>query len=244
MIRRAALPVLWCAAALAQLPSPQSAPPKPEPEHNRKTSTAAPEVQLLHVDARVTDFEGRPATGLTAADFTVETDGKPQKVEQCRYVEARPVRVALVVDNLSLSRPHLAALKTALHQAIDALPPGHEFALMRTSGGEGALEQLTSDRALLASALDQIAYHSLQADPAAFQVGTLGALEAVLDGLNLVPGRKAVLLFSEGLRDPQRARGFPREVTLKSAARRASAVVYAYDALAPAEQAVASASYA
>jgi VWFA-related protein len=238
MIRRAILPVLWCAAALAQLPPPQSEPPKPDEPHNRKTTT--PERDLLHVDARVTDFQGRAAPGLTAADFTIEVNGKPRKIDECRFVEPRPVRVALLIDDLSLSLPHLNAVRAAVRKAVDEMPPGHEFAIARTSGGEGALEQFTSDRAMLAAALDQVAYNPLQADssPKPFQVGTLGALQAVLDGLRVIPGRKAVLIFSERLRDPQRVRGAPREVSLKPAANRGSAVVYAFDAAASNEQVV------
>jgi VWFA-related protein len=238
MIRRAILPALWCAAALAQLPPPQSAPPRPEPERKSKAST--PEPQLLHVDVRAADLQGRAATGLTATDFTVETDGKPQKVEKCSYVDPHPLRVVLLVDDLSLSLQHLNAVKAALQKAVAELPPGHEFAIVRASGGDGVLEQFTADRALLSASLEPISYHPLQAEtlPNAFQVGALGALQAVLYGLESVPGHKAVLLFSERLRDPNRARGLAREVTLKSAAARASAVVYAFDAVAPAEQAV------
>jgi len=233
MIRRAILPVLWCAAALAQLPSPQAAPPKPEPEsRNRKAATQ--DRTVLQVDARVTDFRHRPATGLTAADFSIETDGKPQKVEECRYVEPRPARVALLVDDLSLSLQHLTAVTAALRTLVDELPADHELAILRTSGGEGTLEQFTSDRAILAAALDQISYSPLQAKagPNVFQVGTMGALHALLEGLRIVPGRKAVLVFSERLREPQRVHEAPRQASLRPAANRGSAVVYAFDAVA------------
>jgi VWFA-related protein len=238
MIRPILLLALCCAAGSAQLPPPQSAPPPPEPDrHNRKTVSAEPEV--LHVDARVTDFQGRPANGLTAADFTIEADGKPMPVSGCRFVVPSPVRVALVIDDLSLSLQHLADVKFALQKFIDESPSGHEFAIVRTSGSEGVIEQFTSDRTILSAAIAEATDHPLQSDSTAqpFQVGTLGTLQAVFEGLRQFPGRKAVLLLSERLRDPRRGRG-PREAGLPAAANRASAVFYAFDAIASNEQAV------
>jgi VWFA-related protein len=237
MIGRVLLPALWCGALLAQLPPPQAAPPKADLE-THKSKTASPDRYVLQVDARVTDRQGQAVTGLTAADFTIETDGKPQKVEQVRFVEPEPARVALVIDDLSLSLAHLNEVRAAVRKAVDEIPPGHEFAIVRTSGGEGTLEQFTSDRAILAAALDQIVYNPLQLAANVYPVGTLGTLQAVLDGARMVAGRKAVLLFSERLRDAERTRGAPREIWLKPAANRGSVVVYGFDAAASGAQSV------
>jgi VWFA-related protein len=222
---------------LAQLPPPQAAPPKADLE-THKSKTTTPDHYVLQVDARVTDRQGRAATGLTAADFTIETDGKPQKVEQVRFFDPKPVRVALVIDDLSLSLAHLNEVRAAVRKAVNEIPPGHEFAIVRTSGGEGTLEQFTSDRAILAAALDQIVYNPLQLAANVYPVGTLGTLQAVLDGARMVAGRKAVLLFSERLRDPERTRGAPREISLRPAANRGSVVVYGFDAAASGAQSV------
>jgi hypothetical protein len=131
-------------------------------------------------------------------------------------------------------------VKSALQKFTDESPSGHEFAIVRASGGAGVLEQFTTDRAILSAAIAEAAYHPLQSDstPQPFQVGALGTLQAVFEGLRQFPGRKAVLLFSERLRDPRRGRGAPREAGLKAAANRASAVFYAFDAMASEEQAV------
>src|SRR5262245_14045293 len=44
-------------------------------------------VDLVPVDALVTDAEGRQVTDLTLADFVVYEDGRPQTVTNCRYIQ-------------------------------------------------------------------------------------------------------------------------------------------------------------
>lgn len=47
------------------------------------------EAELVVLDAVVLDGDGRPVTGLTAADFTVEEDGRPQTIQFFQPVVAR-----------------------------------------------------------------------------------------------------------------------------------------------------------
>src|SRR6185436_5493792 len=44
------------------------------------------EINLVEVDAFVTDAQGNPAPGLTAADFELLEDGKPQKISAVSLV--------------------------------------------------------------------------------------------------------------------------------------------------------------
>ena len=45
-------------------------------------------VDVIELDVSVLDDDGRPVTGLTAADFTVREDGRPQQIVSVSYVEA------------------------------------------------------------------------------------------------------------------------------------------------------------
>lgn len=47
-------------------------------------------VDLIQIDAAVTDKEGRPVTDLRAEDFTIEVDGKKQPVSNAMFFEGRP----------------------------------------------------------------------------------------------------------------------------------------------------------
>src|SRR5688572_24050177 len=58
-------------------------PPAPEPQPTFRAG-----VNLVRVDAIVTDRNGNPVTDLTAADFEIVEDGKTQPIEQFRQVQA------------------------------------------------------------------------------------------------------------------------------------------------------------
>lgn len=65
----------------AAAPAAQDAP--------RQPAQFRAEAELVVVDAVVLDDDGRPVTGLTAADFTIEEDGRPQMVQFFQPVVAR-----------------------------------------------------------------------------------------------------------------------------------------------------------
>lgn len=146
--------------------------------------------------------------------------------------------IALVVDDLGLSFSSTHFVRRALKQFVDQqMQPGDLVAVIRTSGGIGALQQFTSDRRQLYAAIDHVKWYpggrsqvgafapiapptpgkfGPQVDAQnkdleesrsdLFSVGTLGAISYVVRGLTDLPGRKAVLLISDGFkisdRDP------------------------------------------
>ena len=58
-------------------------PPAPEPQPTFRAG-----VNIVRVDAIVTDRNGNPVTDLTASDFEIVEDGKAQPIEQFRQVQA------------------------------------------------------------------------------------------------------------------------------------------------------------
>lgn len=156
-------------------------------------------------------------------------------------VRLRPEQVrrtiALVVDDLGISFESAKMSREALRKFVDQqMQPGDLVAIIRTTGGIGALQQFTSDKRQLYTSIERVRgslvgqtgtgifgpLSSLEArgvrrpdleyertrDPEAemnefreelFAVGTLGALNYVVRGLNDLPGRKAVVLISDGL---------------------------------------------
>ena len=191
-------------------------------------------------------------------------------------VRLRPDQVrrtmALVVDDLGLSFESTFFVRETLKKFIDQqMQPNDLVAIIRTSGGIGALQQFTSDKRQLYAAVEKVkwtphgrggisAFAPVVADPFAerrtdeltvertagedadqfredlFAVGTLGALNYVVRGLRDLPGRKAVLLISDGLKifnssDPSRSsRILSRLRSLTDLANRASVVIYTIDA--------------
>ncbi len=79
----ASLALVVALGALAALPLAQ-APPQAQPPPQVPTFRAG--VNFVHVDVIASDRRGQAITDLTAADFDVTEDGKPQKVETFKLV--------------------------------------------------------------------------------------------------------------------------------------------------------------
>ncbi len=243
-------------------------------------------VDLVQVDAVVTDSQGRHVTGLKPEDFQILEDGKPQKITHFSYVSgpaipaglapvnrsprrptgktpeaipppARALRpeevrrtIVLMADDLGLSADDIPNVRKAMKSFVDGqIRAGDLVSIMTTSGGMGAMQQLTNDKRQLYAAIDGIRYvpgrtgqtwyepvnccsadrefqNEANARFKAFRnpakvVDTLGAVAYAIQGLRQMPGRKAIALFSDGF--PQSAAGIVEQ------ANRASVVVYTLD---------------
>jgi VWFA-related protein len=136
-------------------------------------------VGLVTLDVRVLDGEGRPVTGLTEDDFTVELAGRKQPVRLVEYVEypgagavpelvdpiapavpgrppARPARVGgravmLAIDDLSLRPPQAQGYVAAARRLIAGLG-GNDSVQVATTGNRVPRSGMSRDktRALLA----------------------------------------------------------------------------------------------
>jgi VWFA-related protein len=176
--------------------------------------------------------------------------------------------IALVVDDLGLSFQSTHFVRRALKQFVDQqMQAGDLVAIIRTSGGIGALQQFTSDKRQLYAAIEHIKWYpagragvgvfgpaspgKFGADVDAkikeseefrsdlFSVGTLGAISYVVRGLSDLPGRKSILLISDGFkisdRDPlshtsSNDRTFQRLLQLIDETSRASVVIHTINA--------------
>lgn len=74
------------AAAATVTLAAQQAPQPPPPSDSQPPITFRAEINYVEVDARVVDKDGAFVGGLTAADFQVLEDGKPQKIDAFSFV--------------------------------------------------------------------------------------------------------------------------------------------------------------
>ena len=130
-------------AAQTPAPSPAAAPP---PDAAAPTFPA--EVEQVTVDVVVTDKKGVPATGLTAADFQIFEDDKPQKIASFDAVEVPATASATTPTRPRISTNTSAETRTGRsfvvvfddihltpHQALRAKGAVAEF--LRTGVREG-----------------------------------------------------------------------------------------------------------
>jgi VWFA-related protein len=270
----------------------QQRPPQPDAEDVVRITT-----NLVQVDAVVTDKDGKLVTDLKPEEVEIYEDGREQKITNFSFNlsesvpasrDAKPTSdksappvppsrlkpedirrtIALVVDDLGLSFESTHYVRRALKKFVDEqMQPGDLVAIVRTSGGMGALQQFTTDKRQLYAAIERVRFSmngraavaafaamepptpgklGKEVDAAndelnefredVFAVGTLGAVNYVVRGLRELPGRKSVLLISDGLaifnRDnPDRSTRVLRALeNLADQANRASVVIYTMDA--------------
>jgi VWFA-related protein len=250
----------------------QNAAPLPRPPAD---DTILINVNLVQVDAVVTDSKHHLVANLEAGDFQILQDGKPQKITNFSYVDLRPAgapapepmvktkgvpppppavvrpeharrMLALVVDDLGLSFESVAHVRDAMKKFVDRqMQPGDLAAVIQTGRGMGALQQFTADKRVLYAAIDRVRFNALgrvnvdgnpsrgAEEEGIVAQGSLGMIRYIVDGLRDMPGRKAVVLFSQNIRlfngNTENDRVMQGVRELEDAANRASVVIYSID---------------
>lgn len=134
--------------------------------------------------------------------------------------------VAIVVDDLGISFASMNYVRESLKKFVEKnLAEGDIAAIVRTGGGPGASQEFTADRARLAAIAERLRWNPIgrsgtapfaalddqsadveemaaamsQEQEEYFALGSIGALQSIVAGLAEMPGRKSIILFSEGL---------------------------------------------
>lgn len=202
-------------------------------------------------------YKNKKAGATLPASLNVR-DIKPEQVRRT---------IVVVVDDLTLSFESTYWARKAVKKFIETqMQEGDLVAIIRTSAGIGSLQQFTTDKRRLLAAADKIKYNSALAsytlfyptvtgknskssgdrkpEPESssfreniFAAGSLGALNYVLKGMKELPGRKSVMLISEGLplflingnKIPQATGIYSSLKRLVDLANRSSVVIYGID---------------
>jgi VWFA-related protein len=193
-----------------------------------------------------------------------------------RQIAPEDVRrtIAFVVDDMGLSPPSMALARETLRKFVsEQMQDGDLVAIIRTGSGLGMLEQFTSDKRILYTAIEKLVWNPLSRDmmpsfadtsgademdatqaeqqaeqqavadsfqefvDTSFTTGTLGATSFVVRGLRNFPGRKSVILLSDGFRinsktnnDNTTNQVLQSLENLVELANRSSVVIYSIDA--------------
>lgn len=146
--------------------------------------------EMVEVYATVTDDRGRFVTDLTAADFEVREDGRPQTVVSFTPGNV-PVSLALAIDrSWSMQGAPLDAARLAARVLLNALGEDDRVTLIAISSEVDVAVPLTHDRLAVdtaAQALDPWGATALH-----------DAVVAAVDAIEPAPGRRALVLVSDG----------------------------------------------
>jgi Ca-activated chloride channel homolog len=173
-----------------------AAPQAQEPPHGSEPSTEPAttlkvDVKLVNVFVTVTDAHGSPVAGLTKENFTLQEDGREQKISIFDKQSALPLSIALAVDT-SLSTRHDLPLEQASAKrfAHAILRPVDALSIYSFSEVVQQSTSYTSDLKRVDDAIDHI---------------RVGAATALYDAIYLVSrsldrrqGRKVIVLITDG----------------------------------------------
>ena len=149
-------------------------------------------VDLVNVNATVTDRTGHFVPGLRAEDFTILEDGERQTITQFE-TERVPVSLGIVLDTSgSMSGEKMAAARDALGRFVfDLLGPEDEMFLYRFDSTPMLVQGWTDDRRKLVRALGS-----------ATPTGGTALYDAVAEAIPLAASgtrrKKALVIISDG----------------------------------------------
>jgi VWFA-related protein len=136
------------------------------------------------------DQGGKPVSGLTAGNFRVTEDGKPVAFRLEPLDE--PAQIVIVAESSQGSYPYADDIDTIMKTFSDAAPDGNWYALVTFARDAGVDQDFTRDREEIASTW---AAHGQPAWP---DIDTYDAVYKVLDSLDRLPGRRAMIVIGSG----------------------------------------------
>lgn len=149
------------------------------------------ETDLITVPVSVYERSGVYVSGLKQEDFKIFEDGKEQKIEYFGTAD-KPFTVVLLLDTSPSAEYKIEEIQAASRAFIDELGPDDKVIVIEFDGNVHVLTEATNDRQRLYKAI-------LKAD---FGSGT-SLYEAVKFSLKKrlekIPGRKAIVLFTDGV---------------------------------------------
>ena len=216
----AAAGVLVSAQAPQQPPAQGQAQPQqqaPPPQQEQQAFKFRTGVELVNVNATVTDASGRFASGLTKDDFRVFDDEQLQAVTHFS-AERVPVSLGILLDTSgSMEGEKIVAARAALDRFLDLLSdPQDEVFLYRFDNRPQLIQGWTRDKHSVSEALSRVQPH-----------GSTAMYDAIEEAMYLLQQahnrKKALVIISDGNDTNSRTDVF----TIKQMIRESEVLVYA-----------------
>jgi hypothetical protein len=178
-------------------PTPPAA-PEPSPEVSPERSPAeGQEVETLKIDTSLvtvpviaTTVEGNYIPDLRQEEFSISEDGGKQEVAFFATVSA-PFHVVLMLDTSGSTKEKLGLIRQAAIAFVEQLQSADRVKVISFDDQVRVLNEFTNDRALLRNSINKTTSGA----------GTklYDAFEVALSSIRTIKGRKAIVLFSDGV---------------------------------------------
>jgi hypothetical protein len=172
--------------------APKQAPaPTPSPEIRQQAEPVKTYPKgLVGVPVIVTDATGRYVTDLNQTDFEVHEDGVKQNVSLFQAA-AEPFSVVLLLDTSVSTQGKLGDIRRAANAFVDQLPMSDRIKVISFDDQVRELGEFSVDRAVVKKAI-------LRAE-SGYSTKFYDAMNVALEVLREVDGRKAIVIFSDGV---------------------------------------------
>ncbi len=178
----------------AKIPKPvqveQPAPTPPPTEVREQVETVKIDTNLVMVPVAVTAADGRNVPDLRQNEFNVAEDGVKQQI--ALFATTRlPVNVVLLLDTSASTKDKLAFMQAAAVAFVEKLEAADRVKVISFDSQVRELSDFSSNRATLKAAIGKTTSGE----------GTklYDAFELALSSLRKLEGRKAIVLFSDGV---------------------------------------------
>lgn len=158
------------------------------------------ETQIVTIPVSVFDRNGLYIPNLRRNDFKIYEDGKEQEIAYFGTTD-KPFTVVLLLDTSPSTQYKIEEIQTAAKAFVNQLEPQDSVIVIEFDGNVHVLSEVTKDRQQIYKAIDK----------ADFGEGTslYDAVNFSLNKrLNQIEGRKAIVLFTDGVDTTSRKAGY------------------------------------
>ena len=171
-------------------PTLEAAPETTPAEEQQEVETLRINTNLVTVPVIATNSEGIYIPDLRQEEFSISEDGEKQQVAFFATVSA-PFHVVLMLDTSASTQEKLSLIQRAAVAFVEQLQGPDRVKVISFDSEVRELSDFTNDRAALKSAI----YRTVSGQ------GTklYDAFELALSSIKTIQGRKAIVLFSDGV---------------------------------------------
>ena len=219
-------------AALELILRPPAQPPSKPKRSNEPEPVAAAEgeavfrseVRMVNLVVTAVDAEGHPAVGLTAEDFEVFEEGRPQGLTFAGSDQA-PFNLAILLDLSGSTKPDRDAMSAAVKRLVGLAGPHDRVGVYAVAGDVfHVIAPMMDDREKLIATIEQLP--NVTGGSPLYD----GIVLAYFEDLHQRPGeRNALIVISDGIDNQISKQEAPSAVKFKrlaKAAREMNALIY------------------
>lgn len=179
--------------------------PTPTPAAEGDSDVIKVETNLVTMPVAVLDRDGRFISGLQQRDFKIFENGVEQKVEYFQSVE-QPFTVVMLIDVSPSTQFRIEEIQQAAITFLDQLRPNDRVMVVSFDQRVHVMSPITNDRYQLRDAIRQVQFGD--------GTSLYEAVDYVINQeLRGIQGRKAVVLFTDGVDTTSRRASYQSTVS-------------------------------